>query len=137
MPIHDERAIKTILENARTIAVVGASQKPWRDSNGIAQFLVDKGYRVYPVNPKYTEVDGVPCYPDVKSIPERIDIVDVFRQSSAVPEVVVDTIAAGAKTLWLQYGVVHEAAAEEAERAGLNVIMDRCIAVDYRQLIHS
>lgn len=137
MPIHDEHTIKKLLEEARTIAVVGASQKPWRDSNSIAQFLVRKGYSVYPVNPKYKEIDGAVCYPDVRSIPEKIDIVDVFRQSSAVPEVVEDAIAAGAKTLWLQYGVVHEEAAEVAERAGLTVIMDRCIAVDYRQLIHS
>jgi hypothetical protein len=137
MPIHDSDGIRRILQEARTIAVVGASQKPWRDSNNIAHFLMRKGYTVYPVNPKYTEIDGVRCYPDVKSIPEKVDIVDVFRQSSAVPEVVTDAIAAGAKILWLQYGVIHEEAAARAEQAGLKVVMDHCIAVDHRQMLHS
>jgi predicted CoA-binding protein len=136
MPIHDEEKIKQILEESRTVAVVGASQKPWRDSNSIAHFLVKRGYTVYPVNPKYEEIDGMKCYPDVKSIPAKIDIVDVFRQSSAVPDIVEDAMRADAKTLWLQYGVIHEQAAERAEKAGLQVIMDRCIAVDYRQLVH-
>ncbi|MGH2569058.1 MAG: CoA-binding protein, partial [Bacteroidota bacterium] len=108
MPINEEKTIKKILEDARTIAVVGASQKPWRDSNSIADFLARKGYTVYPVNPRYEEIDGARCYPDVKSIPATIDIVDVFRQPSAVPEIVRDAIAARAKTLWLQFGVVHE-----------------------------
>ena len=136
MPIQDDENIKKILEESRTVAVVGASQKAWRDSNSIARFLVRKGYTVYPVNPKYDEVDGAQCYPDVKSIPASIDIVDVFRQSSAVPEVVEDAVNAGAKTIWLQFGVIHEQAAERAEQAGLQVVMDRCIAVEYRQLVH-
>ena len=137
MPINDEGIIKKILEKARTVAVIGASQKPWRDSNTIAQFLVRKGYTIYPVNPNYSEIDGVKSYPTIQSIPAKIDIVDVFRQSSAVPEIVDDAIKAGATTLWLQFGVIHEEAAETAERSGLNVIMDHCIAVDHRQLIHS
>jgi predicted CoA-binding protein len=137
MPIHDSDGIRKILQEARTIAVVGASPKPWRDSNSISHFLVGKGYTVYPVNPKYTEIEGAQCYPDVKSIPEKIDIVDVFRQSTAIPGVVTDAIAAGAKILWLQYGVIHEVAAAEAEQAGLKVVMDHCIAVDHRQLLPS
>jgi len=136
MPIVDDRAIKKILEDARTIAVVGASQKPWRDSKSIADFLMRKGYTVYPVNPRYSEIDGATCYPDVRSIPAPVDIVDVFRQPSAVPDIVRDAIVARAKTLWLQLGVVNEEAANAAEEAGLQVIMDRCISVDYRQLIH-
>ncbi|HEY4613672.1 MAG TPA: CoA-binding protein [Bacteroidota bacterium] len=136
MPINDETTIKKILEESRTIAVVGASQKPWRDSNSIARFLARKGYTVYPVNPKYDEINGEKCYPDIKSVPANIDIVDVFRQPSAVPEIVAQAIEAGAKAIWLQYGVIHEQAAEQAEKAGLRVIMDRCIAVDYRQFMH-
>lgn len=136
MPIEDEHTIRQILEESRTIAVVGASQKPWRDSNSIARFLIRQGYVVYPVNPRYEEIDGVKCYPDVKSIPARIDIVDVFRQSSAVPDIVDDAVSAEAKILWLQFGVIHEEAAEKAEQAGLQVIMDHCIAVDHRQLVH-
>ena len=137
MPIHDTGTIKQILQEAKTIAVVGASQKPWRDSNSIARFLMRKGYTVYPVNPNYSEIDGVPCYPDLRSIPGKVDIVDVFRQSSAVPEVVADAIAAGATTLWLQYGVIHEEASAQAEQAGMKVVMDHCIAVDHRQLLPS
>jgi predicted CoA-binding protein len=136
MPIEDADTIRKILQKARTIAVVGASVKPWRDGNSIMHFLKRKGYTVYPVNPKYREIDGEPCYPTLASIPAAIDIVDVFRQPSEVPRVVQEAIAIGAKTLWLQLGVVHEQAAEEAERAGLQVIMDRCIAVEHRQLFH-
>ncbi|MCI0706068.1 MAG: CoA-binding protein [Ignavibacteriae bacterium] len=135
MPIHDEHTIKQILEQSKTIAVVGASPKRWRDSNSIALFLANRGYTVYPVNPRYEEIDGMKCYPEVKSIPASIDIVDVFRQSSAVPDVVEDAVSAKAKTLWLQFGVVHEEAADQAEHAGMQVVMDRCIAVDYRQLV--
>lgn len=136
MPIEDADTIKKILQEARTIAVVGASEKPWRDSNSIMHFLKRMGYTVFAVNPKYREIDGGPCYPDLASIPGAIDIVDVFRQPAAVPEIVKEAVAVGAKTLWLQYGVVHEQAAAEAERAGLQVIMDRCIAVEHRQLLH-
>lgn len=135
MPIEDANTIRNILQKARTIAVVGASEKPWRDSNSIARFLKSKGYTVYPVNPKYHEIDGERCYPDLKSLPAAIDIVDVFRQPSAVPAIVKEAVEVGAKTLWLQYGVIHEEAAAEAERAGLQVVMNHCIAVDYRQLL--
>ncbi len=136
MPIEDADIIKKILQEARTIAVVGASEKPWRDSYSIMQYLKRKGYVVYPVNPKYREIDGDQCYPNLASIPAAIDIVDVFRRPSEVPGVVQEAVAVGAKTLWLQLGVVHEQAAAEAERAGLHVIMDRCIAIEHRQLIH-
>ncbi len=136
MLINNEVVIKRILEESRTIAVVGASQKPWRDSKSIADFLKRKGYTVFPVNPNYVEVNSEKCYPDLKSIPAKIDIVDVFRQSSAVPDIVDEAIESGAKTLSLQLGVTHEEAARRAERAGMRVIMDRCIAVDYRRLIH-
>jgi predicted CoA-binding protein len=136
MPIEDEAILKTILEQARTVAVVGASPKPWRDSHSVALFLKRAGYTVYYVNPSYETIEGEPCYPNLRSVPSTIDIVDVFRQPSAVPDIVQEAIAIHAKTLWLQYGVVHDEAAAEAERAGLQVVMDHCIAVDYRRLMH-
>ncbi|MBI5464958.1 MAG: CoA-binding protein [Ignavibacteriales bacterium] len=135
MPIENDKIIKEILEESKTIAVVGASPKPWRDSGRIAEFLSRAGYNVYPVNPNYEEVLGMKCYPDLKSVPVPIDIVDVFRNSSEVGTIVAETIAAGAKTVWLQLGIVNEAAAMEAESAGLNVIMDHCILVDHRRLV--
>jgi predicted CoA-binding protein len=135
MPIEDEETIREILTAARTIAVVGASEKPWRDSNSIMQYLMNRGYKVYPVNPAYKTIFGERCYPDVASIPEAVDIVDVFRNPDGVPEVVDDAIAAKAATLWLQLGVVHPEAAKKAEAHGLRVVMDHCIAVDHRRLI--
>lgn len=135
MPIEDDDAIRKILREAKTIAVVGASVKPWRDSNNIMQFLIDVGYRVFPVNPKYSEVLGIPCVPSLSSVPKGIDVVHVFRRSDVVGSVVDDAMANGAKTLWMQLGVVNKDAAKKAEQAGMNVIMDHCIRVDHRRLI--
>ena len=135
MPIEDDKKIEEILRKAKTIAVIGASPKPWRDSGSIAQFLVGKGYKVIPVNPKYHEVIGLKCYPDLKSIGSAVDIVDIFRKPEEVLPVVDEAIAIGANTVWMQLGVVNVEAAERAEKAGLHVIMDRCIAVDHRALI--
>jgi predicted CoA-binding protein len=135
MPIEDDDAIRKILREARTIAVVGASVKPWRDSSSIMQFLIDVGYEVFPVNPRYSEVLGIPCLPDLSRVPKEIDIVDVFRRPEAVGSIVEEAITNGAKTLWLQLGVVNEDAAKKAEQAGMNVIMDHCIRVDHRRLI--
>ncbi len=136
MPIEDERTIESILRTARTIAVVGASPKPWRDSSSISHFLIAKGYEVYPVNPGHEVLYDRKCYKDLKSIPAPIDIVDVFRNPEAAAEVVDEAIAVKAKTVWLQLGVVNEKAAEKAEQAGLQVVMDHCIAVDHARLIH-
>jgi predicted CoA-binding protein len=135
MPIEDDDAIRKILKEAKTIAVVGASEKPWRDSNSIMQFLIDVGYKVFPINPKYSEVLSLPCVPDLSHVPKGIDIVNVFRRSEALDQIVDQAIANGAKTLWLQLGVVSDDAAKKAEQAGLNVIMDHCIRVDHRRLI--
>jgi predicted CoA-binding protein len=135
MPIEDERVIETILRTARTIAVVGASPKPGRDSGSIASFLAAKGYVVIPVNPVYQEVLGMKCYPDLASIGSPVDIVDIFRNPDDVLPIIDEAIATGAKTVWMQLGVVNTEAAEKAERAGMQVIMDRCIAVDYRRLV--
>ena len=133
--ITDDTGIKSILTSAKTIAVVGASPKPWRDSGSIAQFLSEKHYTVYPVNPKYQEVLGMKCYPDLTALPEKIDIVDIFRASSEVEPVVDEAILVGAKCVWMQLGVVNERAAAKAESAGITVIMDRCIAIEYRALM--
>jgi predicted CoA-binding protein len=125
-------SVKELLERARVIAVVGCSDKPWRDSNRIAGYLQRVGYKVYPVNPALKEVLGVECYPDVKSIPEKVDIVDVFRNPRYVPEIVDDAIAAGAGAIWLQLGITEPESERRGAEAGLEVISDRCIAVDHR-----
>jgi predicted CoA-binding protein len=135
MPVEDDENIAEILRHARTIAVVGASDKPYRDSNSIMGYLLSKGYNVIPVNPRLTEVLGRKCYPTVDAIPEPIDIVDVFRNSEAVGEVVNEAIRAHAPVLWMQLGIVNEAAARTAEEHGMTVVMDHCIAVDHRRLI--
>lgn len=134
--ITKEEDLKTLLTEAKTIAVVGASPKPWRDSGAIAEFLVKKGYKVFPVNPQYQEVLGMKCFPDLKSIPEKIDIVDIFRNPDDVMPVIEEAISVGARSVWMQLNVVNEQAARKAEAAGLRVVMDLCIAVEHRSLIH-
>jgi predicted CoA-binding protein len=135
VPIEDEQTLEAILRASKTIAVVGASPKPWRDSGSIGQYLIDKGYDVYPVNPKYQEVLGKKCYPDLKSLPVKIDIVDVFRNPDEIDDVIEEAIAVHATTVWMQLGVVNETAAAKAEQAGLRVVMDRCIAVEHSRLM--
>ena len=135
MPIEDDRILATILKESKAIAVVGASPKSGRDSGSIAQFLISEGYEVYPVNPNYNDMFGRICFPDLKSIPVEIDILDVFRNPDEVADVVDEAIAVKAKTLWLQFGVINQEAAATAEQAGLQVVMDHCIAVDHRRLI--
>jgi len=119
--------IKEILEESKTIAVVGLSDKEDRDSNRVARFLQGRGYRVIPVNPVHEEILGEVSYPNLAAVPEKIDIVDVFRKSEAVPEIARAAIAAGAGVLWLQQGVRNDEAAGEAQRAGLTVLQDICI----------
>jgi hypothetical protein len=135
MPIEDDAVIRKILTEAKVVALVGASKKPYRDSYRIGQFLLSKGYTVIPVNPNYTEIEGEKCFPDLQSIRRPIDIVDIFRASDAVGEIVEDAAAVHAKAVWMQLGVVNEKAAQEAESAGIAVIMDRCIAVEFTRLM--
>jgi len=135
MPVEDDKKIKEILSASKIIAVVGASNKPLRDSHRIMQYLMRESYVVIPVNPMYAEIDGEKCFPDLTSIGKPIDIVDVFRNPDAVDEIVAEAIAVKAKTIWLQLGVVNAAAARNAEKAGLQVIMDHCIAIDHSRLI--
>jgi predicted CoA-binding protein len=129
--------ISEILHNSRTIAVVGLSSKRFRPSYGVAEYLKRSGYRIIPVNPHETEVLGERSYPDLESIPEPVDLVDIFRRSEYVPEIVESAIRIGAKAVWMQEGVFHEAAAQRAEAAGLAVVMDRCILKDHRRLAYA
>jgi len=129
--------ISEILHNCRTIAVVGLSSKRFRPSYGVAEYLKRSGYRIIPVNPNETEVLGERSYPDLESIPEPVDLVDIFRRSEHVPEIVETAIRIGAKAVWMQEGVIHEAAARRAEEAGLAVVMDRCILKDHRRLAYA
>ena len=128
------KQIAEILQASRTIAVVGLSAKRYRPSYGLAEYMQRAGYRIIPLNPHETEVLGEKCYPDVESVPEPIDIVDIFRRSEYVPEIVEAAIRKGAKVVWMQEGVIHEEAARRAREAGLEVVMDRCILKDHRRL---
>ena len=128
------KQISEILRVYRTIAVVGLSAKRYRPSYGVAEYMQRAGYRIIPVNPHETEILGEKCYPDVESVPEPIDIVDIFRRSEYVPEIVEAAIRKGAKVVWMQEGVIHEEAARRAREAGLEVVMDRCILKDHRRL---
>jgi predicted CoA-binding protein len=129
-----EHEIRSILINAQTIAVVGASANVSRPSHGVMRRLIAFGYRVYPVNPHESEVLGQPAYASLQALPERVDIVDVFRRADATPAIADEAVAAGAKVLWLQQGIINQEAESRATRGGLKVIMDRCIAVDLAML---
>jgi hypothetical protein len=128
------KRITDILRSAHTIAVVGLSGKRFRPSFGVAEYLQRAGYRIIPVNPRETEVLGEKAYPDLDSVPDPIDIVDIFRRSEHVPAVVEAAVRKGAQAVWMQEGVVHEDAARRAEAAGLAVVMDRCILKEHRRL---
>ena len=128
MSTSEEKLITEILATAKTIAVVGLSSKPYRASFGVSETLQSSGYRIFPVNPNLSEVLGEKCYARLEDIPEKIDIVDVFRRSEFVPEIVDAAIRIGARAIWMQEGVEDEQSAERARRAGLFVIMDNCIA---------
>lgn len=123
--------IPEILNDCRKIAVVGISDKPYRDSFRIAKFMQDRGYQIYPVNPNVDEVLGLKCYPSLSEIPERVDLVDIFRRSEYVLSIAEEAVKVGAKAIWMQLGVVSEAAAEYALHAGLDVVMDRCWKIEY------
>lgn len=126
--------IRSILKKYKTIAVVGLSPKITRPSNQVADYLIRAGYEVIPVNPGQSEIFGRTCYPDLLSIPESVDLVDIFRKPEDVPAVVDEAIAIGAKVIWMQLGIINDEAAKKATAAGLTVIMDRCIKVDHQNL---
>ncbi len=125
------------LRAAKTIAVVGLSGRRYRPSHGVAEYLQRAGYRVIPVNPCETEVLGEKSYPDLASVPVAVDIVDIFRRSEYVPEIVAEAIRIEAKMVWMQEGVIHEEAARSALAAGLKVVMDRCILKEHRRLLRA
>jgi predicted CoA-binding protein len=129
----EERTIREILETARVIAVVGLSRHAWRPSNRVSGYMQAAGYRIIPVNPNEREVLGEKAYATLEDVPEKIDLVNVFRRSEFVPPVVESAIRVGAKAVWMQEEVVHEEAAERAQLAGLRVVMDRCIMQEHLQ----
>jgi predicted CoA-binding protein len=129
--------IASVLRSARTIAVVGLSSKRYRPSFGVAEYMQSSGYRIIPINPFETEVLGEKAYAELDRVPGEVDIVDIFRRSDFVPEVVEAAIRIGARAIWMQEGVVHEAAAAKARAAGLEVVMDRCILKEHRRLLVS
>ena len=126
MTLNSPETIQRILDECRTIAVVGLSSDPSRPSNGVAAYMRRNGYSVIPVNPNETEVFGETSYPDLAAVPQSVDLVDVFRRSDQAGKAVDGAIAVGAKAVWLQEGVIDEAAAQRARDAGLLVVMDRC-----------
>lgn len=135
MIVSDDAGIRRILETTKTIAIVGLSPKEDRPSNGVARFLMARGYTVIPVNPGQSEILGQACYASLKDIPVKVDMVDVFRNAADVPPIAADAIAICAKTLWLQLDIVHEGAAERAAAAGLDVVMDRCPKIEYPRVM--
>ena len=130
-----DQQIKELLQKARTIAVVGLSSSRLRASYGVAQYMQSAGYRIIPVNPNEQQVLGEQAYPRLEDVPEKIDLVDVFRRSEFVPEIVDAAIRIGARAIWMQEGVADEAAAQRARAAGLFVVMDTCILKEHRRLL--
>lgn len=124
-----------LLQQTHTIAVVGLSPHPWRPSHEIAAYMQQQGYRIIPVNPEVDEVLGEPAYPDLASIPVSVDLVNVFRRSEHCVPIAQQAVAIGARGLWMQLGVVNHEAAEIATRAGLTVVMNRCLLVEHRRLM--
>jgi uncharacterized protein len=124
-----------LLKEAKTIAVVGLSSNPMRPSFGVSRFLQRQGFRIIPVNPNETEVLGERAYPSVKDVPEPIDIVNIFRRPARVPEVVDDALQKGVSCIWMQEGVVNPEAAAKAEKAGMSVVMDKCILKELARLL--
>jgi len=126
--------IAELLRSAKTIAVVGLSNNPARTSNGVSAYMQSQGYRIIPVNPAISEALGEKAYPTLSEVPEKIDIVNVFRRPEHVPEVVDEAIRLGVPAIWMQEGVVHEEAAEKARQAGIFVVMNRCILKEHGRL---
>lgn len=135
MNFSNPETAKKILESYRIFAIVGCSANPSRPSNSVANFLMRRGYEVIPVNPNEQQCFGKDCYPDLKSIPFEIEVVDIFRRSEFVAPHVDEAIEVGAKAIWMQLDVIDTASAEKAVAAGLDVVMDRCPAIDHPRMI--
>ncbi len=130
----DTQVIAEIIKDYRVVAVVGLSADPERPSYRVAAYLQQHGYRIIPVNPGCQEVLGEKCYPSLKDIPFPVEVVDIFRQVDAIPAIVADAILVGAKAVWMQLGLEEPQSAKQAEKAGLRVVMDRCMKVDHAAL---
>lgn len=131
----DPETIRSILRSARTVAIVGLSPNELRASNFVGFYLKRHGYRVVPVNPRESEVLGERSYASLGEIPDRVDVVDVFRAPEAVPSIAEEAVAIGARALWLQYGVISPEGAELAARGGLDVVMDRCMKIEHARFL--
>jgi uncharacterized protein len=131
--IDESDRVTELLKTARTIAVVGLTDSPLRPSYGVSHYMRSQGYRIIPVNPNITEWEGEKAYASLLDVPDKIDIVNVFRRSEFVPEVIEQAIQIKARAIWMQEDVVHEQAAEKARRAGIFVVMDRCILKEHRK----
>ena len=131
----DIDVIERLVREARTVAVVGLSPDPKRPSYGVASYLMTSGLRIFPVNPAIEAWRGLVAYPSLAALPEVPDIVDVFRRSEYAAEIAEEAVAIGAGALWLQMGVISEAAGKIAEEAGLDVVMDRCLTVEHREVV--
>jgi predicted CoA-binding protein len=127
--------ITQLLKHSKTIAVVGLTDNPLRPSFGVSSYMQSQGYRIIPVNPNVTESLGEKAYADLLDVPEKIDIVNIFRRSEAVPPIVDEAIRLGVPAIWMQEGVVHQPAAEKARAAGIFVVMDRCILKDHMRWV--
>jgi predicted CoA-binding protein len=128
-------AIRKVLRDSKTIAVVGLSPKPHRPSHQVASYLMEVGYTIIPVNPGQDTILGRTCYPNLRAIPTPVDMVDIFRRQEAVLPIVEDAISIGAQFIWMQEGIVNKEAAAKAESAGLTVIMNRCTKIDHMNLL--
>lgn len=126
--------IEKIIRESKSIAVVGISNKLGRPSLTVASYLKGQGYRIIPVNPTIQDVNGEKCYPDLTSIPEKVDVVDIFRKPADVLPVVEEAVRVGAKAVWMQEGIVNEEAARKAREAGLQVVMDKCMLKEHSRL---
>lgn len=133
--MNSDEMMKDILSSAKTVASVGISGNEQKVSNSIGAFLMTHGYHLIPVNPTTDEILGEKSYPDLTSVPEKIDVVQIFRRPEDVPAVVDEAIKVGAKAIWMQEGIVNEEAAQKAREAGLQVVMDACMRVSYQRLI--
>jgi uncharacterized protein len=131
----NDTQLTELLRQAKTIAVVGLSNNRMRASFGVSRFLQRQGYHVIPVNPNETEVLGERAYPSVRDVPDDVDIVNIFRRSEKVPEVVDDALQKGTRCIWMQEGVINNAAAQKAESAGVPVVMNRCILKELARLL--
>ena len=124
-----------VLKSCKVVAVVGLSSDPGRPSNRVASFLQENGYKIIPVNPNEQHVLGVKCYPDLVSVPEKVDVVDIFRRSEDVLPIVEASVKIGAKAVWMQEGVVNQPAADKASKAGLKVVMDKCMRKELAKML--